>query len=129
MRRTHPDSGNLIQVAADFPVLGGKLPNSSSATRSENSGYSSSVKRVLIIRRRWDVLYLFMAVNLLSWVDFFKRRKPFVGILPKQRRIFSFHVSRIPFAPVLFLSAITASNYFPGLQSVNRLICRLHILP
>ena len=45
-------------------------------TRSENSAYSSSVKRVLITRLRWGVLYLFMAVNLLSWVDFFKRRKP-----------------------------------------------------
>ena len=45
-------------------------------THSENSVYSSSVKRVLITRRRWGVLYLFMAVNLLSWVDFFKRRKP-----------------------------------------------------
>ena len=32
-------------------------------------------------------------------------------------------------SPLLFLAAITASNYFPGLQSVNRLICRLHILP
>ncbi len=48
-------------------------------TRSENSAYSSSVKRVLITRRRWGVLYLFMAVNLLSWVDFFKRRKPQKG--------------------------------------------------
>ena len=43
--------------------------------------------------------------------------------------LFSFHVSRILLAPVLFLASITASNYFPGLQSVNRLICRLHILP
>lgn len=32
-------------------------------------------------------------------------------------------------APVLFLALITASNYFCGLQSVNPLICRLHILP
>ena len=48
-------------------------------TRSENSAYSSSVKRVLITRWRWGVLYLFMAVNLLSWVDFFKRRKPQKG--------------------------------------------------
>jgi hypothetical protein len=45
-------------------------------TRSENSAYSSSVKRVLITLWRWGVLYFFMAVNLLSWVDFFKRRKP-----------------------------------------------------
>lgn len=29
-----------------------------------------------LTRLRWGVLYLFMAVNLLSWVDFFKRRKP-----------------------------------------------------
>ena len=36
----------------------------------------SPVKRVLITRRRCGVLYFFMAVNLLSWVDFFKRRKP-----------------------------------------------------
>lgn len=48
-------------------------------TRSENSAYSSSVNRVLITRWRWGVLYLFMAVNLLSWVDFFKRRKPQKG--------------------------------------------------
>jgi hypothetical protein len=48
-------------------------------TRSENSAYSSSVKRVLIILWRWGVLYFFMAVNLLSWVDFFKRRKPQKG--------------------------------------------------
>ena len=46
---------------------------------SENSAYSSSVKRVLITRQRWGVLYFFMAVNLLSWVDFFKRRKPQKG--------------------------------------------------
>ena len=32
-------------------------------TRSENSAYSSSVKRVLITRRRWGVLYLFMVVD------------------------------------------------------------------
>ncbi len=32
-------------------------------TRSENSAYSSSVKRVLITRWRWGVLYLFMAFN------------------------------------------------------------------
>ncbi len=32
-------------------------------TRSENSAYSSSVKRVLITRWRWGVLYLFMAFS------------------------------------------------------------------
>jgi len=32
-------------------------------TRSENSAYSSSVKRVLITRRRWGVLYLFIGFN------------------------------------------------------------------
>ena len=37
------------------------------------------IKRVLITRWRWGVLYFFMAVNLLSWVDFFKRRKPQKG--------------------------------------------------
>jgi hypothetical protein len=35
-------------------------------TRSENSAYSSSVKRVLITRRRWGVLYFFMVCDLLS---------------------------------------------------------------
>ncbi len=35
-------------------------------TRLENSAYSSSFKRVLITRWRWGILYLFMAVNLLS---------------------------------------------------------------
>ncbi len=33
------------------------------ATRSENSAYSSSVKRVLITRRRCGVLYFFMGFN------------------------------------------------------------------
>ena len=71
IRKTHCQKDFMLWRGAARPAVSVVLISMYSA----NSAYSSSVKRVLITRRR-GVLYLFMAVNLLSWVDFFKRRKP-----------------------------------------------------
>lgn len=85
-RETHRFSGKLWMASGILCMLCGLFGESMAAlvvyiisimaAAIISILYSSSVKRVLITRLRWGVLYLFMAVNLLSWVDFFKRRKP-----------------------------------------------------
>ena len=63
---------------------------------------------------------------LVDILDIKNYRKPENIILQYSELLFTlvFHYN-----PYGVLPVVTVSNYFPGLQSVNRLICKLHILP